>query len=636
MKILVYDDLGASSTSVKHIVAMLKSTLCQDYVVDVVDRKVFDSEEWQTECAMLVMPGGRDLPYCQALDGRPNQAIKAFVENGGRYLGICAGAYYASESIEFEKGNPQMEIIAPRPLGFYPGLCRGTAYPGFSYSSERGARLVPVSLNKEAFESSQYTISEDVWMYYNGGGYFVDADQYSDQVTVLCGYKELDNAASIVHCRVGKGHALLISTHPEYEATSDDLLAAATTDNHHLRLLNQLALSRTDRNGLMRLCFSRIGLKLDSLENTLGSKVKKLTPSTMYFTGLTKACVSESVSRLQKQRNSITYLLHDATDSFCISDIDDAMGEQAVLFNMCRVREGKPPIIQLIYPTLTSAIEPLYPPHSVTPQFSSEAYYRFLVQKRQREQNIGTEQQYVFGNSLIYTSNISRTISVFTENPKFLEGLSSGLVCIGLNEEQNQDVLCFSIVLRHSFELKNAPVVFLQYLISLAIVKCLKSVGKDLSVHIKWPSGIYLKTKMNLIGIGQSKTHLSFVDNQYVLVIDNQVNLTDIRDAMPASVFPALEDILADIVTKFESMYTTFCQRGIEDRLLQEYCYYWLHKDSIVALKTSYQNDTVKILGITPDHGMLKVESLQHQGKLYGLLPNSHFLDMEQSLIRSL
>ena len=82
-------------------------------------------------------------------------------------------------------------------------------------------------------------------------------------------------------------------------------------------------------------------------------------------------------------------------------------------------------------------------------------------------------------------------------------------------------MLCFSIVLRHSFELKNAPVVFLQYLISLAIAKCLASVGKDLSVHIKWPSDIYLKTERNLIETGQSKTHLSFVNNQYVLVIGN-------------------------------------------------------------------------------------------------------------------
>jgi hypothetical protein len=32
--------------------------------------------------------------------------VRDFVEKGGGYLGLCAGAYFAASSIEFEKGSP--------------------------------------------------------------------------------------------------------------------------------------------------------------------------------------------------------------------------------------------------------------------------------------------------------------------------------------------------------------------------------------------------------------------------------------------------------------------------------------------------------------------------------------------------
>jgi uncharacterized membrane protein len=31
--------------------------------------------------------------------------VRDFVEKGGGYLGLCAGAYFAASSIEFEKGS---------------------------------------------------------------------------------------------------------------------------------------------------------------------------------------------------------------------------------------------------------------------------------------------------------------------------------------------------------------------------------------------------------------------------------------------------------------------------------------------------------------------------------------------------
>jgi biotin--protein ligase len=41
----------------------------------------------------------------------------------------------------------------------------------------------------------------------------------------------------------------------------------------------------------------------------------------------------------------------------------------------------------------------------------------------------------------------------------------------------------------------------------------------------------------------------------------------------------------------------------------------------------------VKIIGITSDYGMLKVESLDRRGKMYGLLPDGNSFDMMKGLL---
>ena len=55
--------------------------------------------------------------------------VADYVHGGGRYLGLCAGAYYACNRVEFEQGSP-MEVQGDRELQFFPGIARGAAYPG--------------------------------------------------------------------------------------------------------------------------------------------------------------------------------------------------------------------------------------------------------------------------------------------------------------------------------------------------------------------------------------------------------------------------------------------------------------------------------------------------------------------------
>ena len=166
------------------------------------------------------MPGGADLGYCRKLNGEGNKRIKQFVEQGGSYLGFCAGAYYGSGRCEFEVGNRDLEVIGDRELAFFPGTCRGLAFPGFAYNSEAGTKAVELKVSKSALPKG--SVPEFFQSYYNGGGVFVDAPDYHTRgVEVLAEYTEqlkVDAGkvkAATLYCRLGDGGAVLSSTHPE-------------------------------------------------------------------------------------------------------------------------------------------------------------------------------------------------------------------------------------------------------------------------------------------------------------------------------------------------------------------------------------------------------------------------------------
>lgn len=173
-------------------------------------------------CALLVFPGGADLGYCRTLNGEGNRRISRYVNNGGAYLGFCAGGYYGSSKCEFEVDNPELAVVGERELGFYPGVCRGLAFPGFVYHSEAGARAVDLKIQKTAFSHVKDDLPGTFKSYYNGGGVFVDAKKLEDRnVEILASYTENlhvdsgEGEAAVVYRRVGQGHVVLAGPHPE-------------------------------------------------------------------------------------------------------------------------------------------------------------------------------------------------------------------------------------------------------------------------------------------------------------------------------------------------------------------------------------------------------------------------------------
>lgn len=218
----MYQGNGSTSESVRHCLYTLRRLLSPNYAIIPITGDTIIKEPWSATCALLVFPGGADLGYCRTLNGEGNRRITQYVNRGGCYLGFCAGGYYGSARCEFEVDDKEMAVVGDRELAFFPGICRGLAFPGFVYHSEAGARDVELRVNRATFHGTKKSLLDNFRSYYNGGGVFVDAKKLESRgVEVLASYTEElkvdsgEGAAAVIYRKVGEGGIILTGPHPE-------------------------------------------------------------------------------------------------------------------------------------------------------------------------------------------------------------------------------------------------------------------------------------------------------------------------------------------------------------------------------------------------------------------------------------
>lgn len=138
----------------------------------------------------IIFPGGKTEALYSTLKGQGFSKIRNFVEKGGNYIGICAGAYIAAPEVEI-KGTPE-----------------GLGIINIENNREREYGLRKITL-KDHFITKNY--QEEVSIYYQNGPIIVPKD---DNVEEIATYKE-QQAAAIVESSYGKGKVIIFSPHPE-------------------------------------------------------------------------------------------------------------------------------------------------------------------------------------------------------------------------------------------------------------------------------------------------------------------------------------------------------------------------------------------------------------------------------------
>lgn len=233
--IYVYDDAGASQESVKQTFHTLKETVSSQYSIKLINAEEVLKSRWTNDAALFVMPGGAATPYAKKLNGAGNAIIKQYVKNGGHYLGICAGAYYGSQSTEFDKGGA-LEVLHKDELAFFPGKAIGPVLAKYNYQNNSGARAALIKLKQNVIN-----------LYFNGGPYFQNAKQYPN-VAVL-GFYQINHQLlpAILKINYGKGTVILSGVHFEYSTKLLD-----RNDPDIAPLLSSLNQSETARSAFSK------------------------------------------------------------------------------------------------------------------------------------------------------------------------------------------------------------------------------------------------------------------------------------------------------------------------------------------------------------------------------------------------
>lgn len=280
-----------------------------------------------------------------------------------------------------------------------------------------------------------------------------------------------------------------------------------------------------------------------------------------------------------------------------------------------------------------------------TPYFHHDSYYANL---KHYHSKCGTEEP-DFGNHLIYGEVVTSTntllekygsfnflsypclnLTYLNRNPSLLRNLPQGFTMTATTQIAGRGrgsnvwiappgALMFSSVVHHPFQLtQSAPIIFIQYVAALAIVRGIKAYApgySKLPVRLKWPNDIYAlnptpratgKNKEDYVKIGGILVNSSYSGSQFTAItgvginVDNAAPTTSLNALAKREGLKAfqMERLLASILAAFEGLYREFCEDGWNRDLEEEYYDSWLH--TYVQLSSSFPNPCLLSIMLIP------------------------------------
>ncbi|KAG2041287.1 hypothetical protein BDR03DRAFT_855884 [Suillus americanus] len=317
---------------------------------------------------------------------------------------------------------------------------------------------------------------------------------------------------------------------------------------------------------------------------------------------------------------------------------------------------------------LTSEDERLH-----TPKFSPSAFFRAVDEFRSGTEDTNPD-TWRIGEALIYGEVVSSTQTMFDKNPSFLRALPSPIVSLATVQLAGRGrggnawlspAGCLQMSLKIRVGLKGTSsvpgptirpsnLVFIQYLYALAIIDTCHILNPTSEwahkVRLKWPNDIYglfpsstsnSKSTPEPRKMGGILVNTSFGGGVADIVIGsglNVLNAPPIASLAQLASTPtpglSVERVAAAVLTSFERIWSSFLQNEEQGfhPFMDQYLRSWLHSDQLVTLTNRTPHRSVRIVGITPDHGLLRTVPMGG-GEFIDLQPDGNSFDMMKGLI---
>ncbi len=208
---------------------------------------------------MFAAPGGFAATRAWALTPVGDQALRDFVQSGGGFVGFCAGAYWAADTVSFSargSGRPQRYNAAgdyrsyPYDVGLFPGTAKGP-FGWEPWSGGTRLNYQQVRINRASADMRAAAMPARTRLLYGGGPFFQPSRTPPDwqvwaTAVAPAGTRARAatgrNAATVARFRYGSGTVVLFAYHPA-------ILVHSRADGVWLRQYYQESKIRWNRGG---------------------------------------------------------------------------------------------------------------------------------------------------------------------------------------------------------------------------------------------------------------------------------------------------------------------------------------------------------------------------------------------------
>ena len=223
MNVLVYSGPEVFQTSLKSTLSTLRSLLIPHYTVQPISQESLASHPWSTGCALFVFPGCRELfpsPFITV--------IRSYVENGGAFLALSAGATYSSSRVLDLNSLSISGLSKDQTLRFYDKATSSYLYPTFHSGEDI------TTLSDSLVLTSGEKLEGGHW---SGAGEFIGIEG-AKNIKALA---HIGERVAAVRCGLSKGIAIVWALGIEFSRTADSEDSAITSwETRRLNIMREV------------------------------------------------------------------------------------------------------------------------------------------------------------------------------------------------------------------------------------------------------------------------------------------------------------------------------------------------------------------------------------------------------------